>query len=152
MDTDVDALATQPKLTVERGIVWDATEGQVGNIGYYFLCALFCWLVVPLLMMLWRYLVTSYHRYELTTERLREQVGVINRRTNELELYRVKDIQVNEPLFERMFGRGTVVLETSDRTCASVLLKCVPEPRAVANMLRQHVERCRTAKGVREID
>jgi uncharacterized membrane protein YdbT with pleckstrin-like domain len=133
-------------------VMWRSSEGQVGHAGYYLLCFLFGWLVLPLLMMMWRFVSVSMHRYEMSPQRLREVRGVISRQTEELELYRVKDIAIREPLWQRLFGRGRIVLQTSDRSTPIVVLECIESPRQVAHALRQCVEQCRAAKGVREID
>lgn len=147
-----DPYASHATLTADTGALWSANEGQITNLGYYLICLLFCWLLIPVLMMLWRYLSTTVHTYEVSSERLLERSGILVRDTEELELYRVKDIVTKEPFFQRIFGRGIVVLATSDRSTPEVVLNCIPDPRYVADLLRHQVERCRVAKGVREID
>ena len=42
-------------------------------------------------MSLARYLETRFTRFEITSERIRITTGVLSRRMEELELYRVKD-------------------------------------------------------------
>ncbi len=132
--------------------VWFSTEGQVGNAGTYFLCLLFFWLLVPLAYALFKIVATLCHTYSLTNQRLRESSGIIFRKTGELELYRVKDISVRQPLLQRLLGCGQVILLTSDRSTPQVVLNAVPAPIAVADLIRHQVECCRVAKGVREID
>ena len=127
-------------------------EGQLDNLGYYAVCLAFCWLVFPLVAIVVRYLRTALHSYELTPQRLRERTGILNRQAEELELYRVKDIAIEQPLVQRLFGRGRVVLQTSDRSTPEVVLNCIQSPHDVARALREHVEKCRVMKGVREID
>lgn len=147
-----DPYASPAKLTADTGTVWSDNEGQISNLGYFIFCILFCWLVIPVLMLLWRYLATRVHTYEISAERLLERSGIFVRDTEELELYRVKDIAIEEPLIHRIFGRGSVTLVTSDRSTPQVILNCIPDPRFVAVLLRNQVERCRVSKGVREID
>jgi len=132
--------------------IWASSEGQLVNASSFAVCVALCWLVVPLLILLVRYLRTAMHVYELTPQRLRETAGLLSRQTEELELYRVKDVSIEEPLLQRIFGRGTVVLATSDRSTPVVILSCIPDPRGVADTIRNLVERCRVTKGVREID
>jgi len=136
----------------ERGVIWTATEGQVVHLGIYALCALTCWLVVPAVYAIYLYLVTRAHVYQLTDQRLIETTGLLLRNTEALELYRVKDVRIEQSLLHRTLGRGCVVLLTSDRSTPTVLLNAVSEPYAVAGLLRERVEHCRVAKGVREVD
>ena len=129
---------------------WCECEGQAASAGYYFWCVLFCWLVIPFFMGVARYLRVSKHTYTLTAQRLRVQQGLLFRRTEELELYRVKDISVDQPLLQRLAGCGRVVLETTDRSTPHIVLDAIPDPLAVADLIRDFVEQCRVAKGVRE--
>lgn len=102
--------------------------------------------------MFWVWLKTHFHRYTVTTERLSEGYGVFNRNTEELELYRVKDISMYEPFSLRMFGLSDVVLSTSDTTTPVVVVHGIREGRKLVNAVRKHTEIMRARKGVREID
>jgi len=151
-DLTADPSASPAECGPDGSPIWFATEGQIDNLGYYAVCLMLCWLVVPLLAMCARYLGTALHYYELTPQRLKERSGILSRHTDELELYRVKDIAIEEPLVQRLFGRGRIVLQTSDRSTPKVTLNCIRSPQDVARLLRDHVEQCRVMKGVREID
>jgi uncharacterized membrane protein YdbT with pleckstrin-like domain len=156
--TDLDTETARPGAPVpgtfvpEGGVVWSASEGQVANLGTLVLCLVGCWLVLPLLYAGYVGLRTACHRYTLTDQRLRERRGILSVTTEELELYRVKDITLQQPLLQRLIGRGRVVLATSDRTTPVVVLNAIGDPQTVANLVRVCVERSRVAKGVREID
>ena len=76
----------------------------------------FAALLVPALWAGWRYLVVKCRVYELTSQRLRLYEGVINRKIDEIELYRVKDTNIEQPFWFRMFGLGVLNLKTSDRS------------------------------------
>jgi len=136
----------------ESAPIWTSSEGQVVNANWMFFSLIGFWLVVPVLWMAWRMIETACHTYTLTTERLRERSGVLAVQVDELELYRVKDIAVHLPVVQRLFGRGQIVLLTSDRSTPRVVLNAVPAPGKVADLIRAHVEQCRVQKGVREID
>lgn len=136
----------------ESAPIWTSSEGQVVNASWMLFALVGFWLVVPVLWMAWRMIETACHTYTLTTERLRERSGVLAVQVDELELYRVKDIAVHLPVVQRLFGRGQIVLLTSDRSTPRVVLNAVPAPGQVADLIRTHVEQCRVQKGVREID
>ena len=138
--------------TPEQGRVWTASEGQIVNLLAFVLCGLTFWLVLPAAYALARFMGTACHRYELTDQRLLESTGVFFRRTDELELYRVVDLVIEEPLLQRLVGRGRVVLRSADRSTPTVVLNAIPNPRRVGALLRNLVERCRVAKGVRHFD
>jgi membrane protein YdbS with pleckstrin-like domain len=129
-----------------------ASEGQVVNVRVFVVCGVTFWLIVPLLYLLWRVLKTSRHQWVLTNQRLREFRGVLFRDVEELELYRVKDISIQQPPLQAMFGLGRLTLRTSDHSTPVVVLNAIPQPLALADLLRKYVERCRQAKGMRELD
>src|SRR5689334_21667869 len=60
------------------------------------------------------WLQIRFRFYRLTTERLLTTVGILSRRTETLELYRVRDIDINEPLLLRLYGLQNIELRTSD--------------------------------------
>jgi len=138
-------------MTEER-TVWFGNPSQVINLGSYILLGLFFWLVIPLFIILWKWLVVKNTKYELTTERLRMRHGVLNKKLDELELYRVRDYKLDQPFFLRLFSLGNVILQTSDRTHPTVLIEAVANAEELREQLRTHVEACRMRKGVREVD
>jgi len=105
--------------------------------------------LIPFGVAIARYLQTKFWRYELTSERLRIRRGVLSRRTDEIELYRVKDYVLSEPFVLRMFGLGDIVLTTTDDANRTVLLKAVRRPTSLRDEIRKHVEVRRQVKGVR---
>lgn len=136
----------------EEKAVWFGTPSQVVNLGSFLFLGVFFWLVFPLLIMLWKWLAVKNTKYELTTERIRTRHGILNKKTDELELYRVRDYKLDQPFFLRMFSLGNIVLETSDRSHPTVILTAIPNGEQLREQLRTYVEACRTKKGVREVD
>ena len=132
--------------------VWRGTSSQWKNFGTYLLCALFCWLIVPIFIALARYLQTKNKIYELTTERLKITEGVFSKITDTLELYRVKDLETRQPFLYRMFGVENLQLNTSDNSSPVVFIEAVPSTVALGDKIRNQVEAIRQQKGVREID
>ena len=136
----------------EADLLWASSEGQVTNLGVFVLAAFTFWLVVPVLWAVYRYVRTACHRYELTDQRLLVRSGVIVKQLESLELYRVKDLQVVGTFLQSLFGRGRVVVLSTDATAPKLLINAVANPDGVANQIREAVERRRTAKGIRAID
>jgi len=144
-------------------IVWTGTPSQITNAGTYLLMGIvillllieivfFIFAIIPILVIFWRWLAVRNTQYELTTERLKTKEGVLNRKIDELELYRVKDYSMEQPFFLRLFSKSNIVLETSDRSHPKITLHAVSDGDNLRNMIRAHVEECRAKKGVRETD
>jgi uncharacterized membrane protein YdbT with pleckstrin-like domain len=132
--------------------VWRGTSSQWKNFGVFILCALFCWLIVPIFIALTRYLQTKNKIYELTTERLKITAGIFSKVTDTLELYRVKDLETQQPFFYRLAGVENVQLNTSDASTPFVFIDAIPIKVGLADKIRNQVETIRQQKGVREID
>jgi membrane protein YdbS with pleckstrin-like domain len=133
-------------------IVWRGTSSQWKNFGVYLVCGLFCWLIVPIFFALAYYLQTKCKVFELTTQRLKVTSGVFTKVTETLELYRVKDIETQQPFFSRLVGIENVQMTTSDASSPIVLIAAVPSSVGFADKLRNQVEIIRQQKRVREID
>ena len=108
--------------------------------------------LIPALWAGWKWLTVRCHRFEISTERLKMFEGVLNRSVDEIELYRVKDTQIQQPILYRLFGLGHVILETSDRSHPKATLNAIKAPREVGEILRREVESLRDKKRVREVD
>ncbi|WP_165787149.1 PH domain-containing protein [Pseudohalioglobus lutimaris] len=105
-----------------------------------------------LMLIVWKYLEIRCIRYQLSAEQLTASHGVLNRLTDNLELYRIKDTQVFEPIWLRLVGLGNVCIHSSDKTTPTLMVRAIPKPMDVATMVRRQVEAERVRKGVREFD
>jgi uncharacterized membrane protein YdbT with pleckstrin-like domain len=132
--------------------VWRGTSSQWKNLGMYVLCGLFCWLIVPIFIALARYLQTKCKVYELTTERLKITQGVFSKVTDTLELYRVKDLEMQQPFIYRLAGVENIHINTSDQSTPFVFVEAIPSSVGFADKLRNNVEIIRQQKRVREVD
>lgn len=101
---------------------------------------------------LWRFIVIKSTVYSLTTERLIIAKGILTRVTDTLELYRVRDLQIVQPLFLRLLKLQNVHVITTDSTTAEVILDYLPSSDNLGERLRKSIEECRTAKRVRSLD
>lgn len=132
--------------------LWNGSPSQVINMPIFLLWGLFFWLVIPIFIIIWHWLVVKNIKYELTTERLKTRHGVINKKMDELELYRVRDYKFDQPIFLRLFGLGNITLQTSDQATPVVTIRAIGNGEALREQIRTAVEDCRVKKRVREID
>ncbi len=105
--------------------------------------------LVAIIHMIITIILVKATQYEVTSERIRVRHGIITKRTDELELYRVNDTSLIEPLSLRMFGLGTIEVRTMDTTNPTLFLHAVHGARTLREDLRKSVELCRDRKGVR---
>src|SRR4051794_9140111 len=77
--------------------LWSGTSSQYKNFWAWVLCIL----VIPIPWAIYRWLTVKTTTYRLTTERLLTERGILNKVTDTLELYRVRDMQVTAPFTQR---------------------------------------------------
>jgi uncharacterized membrane protein YdbT with pleckstrin-like domain len=129
-------------------VLWQGSPSQWTNFWPFVLCLL----VIPIPWAFWRWLSTRAFTYEVTNERIRIRQGVFSRRTDSLELYRVKDASFLQPFVMRLVGIGNVELETSDSTNPYLMIRGVPDADALRERILKAVDAVRDRKGVREVD
>jgi len=129
-------------------VVWEGTPSQWNNFPWF----LACLLVLPIPVALWKMLLTSTTKIRITSERLRIETGIFNKKLEEIEHYRIKDTGLRRSFWQRLVGLGTVELMTSDASMPRVLLAGLKDAAAVREHVRQQVEAVRRARGVRELD
>jgi uncharacterized membrane protein YdbT with pleckstrin-like domain len=90
--------------------------------------------------------------YEVVSEELRQYSGIFLRKHEYVELYRVKDFQIEKPLIYRIFGLGNLTIYTSDKTNPIFHLYAIRDPEEKQIILRGLVELNRREKHVFEVD
>lgn len=109
-------------------------------------------LLVPLLVGIVLFLhvwsKTASLHYRLTTQRLFVRRGLIAKHIDEVELFRVKDITVNQTLFQRILGYGTITILSTDDSNPELNLVGVGKPIEVKETIRDHYRASRKREGV----
>lgn len=82
----------------------------------------------------------SFTRYRLSEDRLFCETGFLNIKSDEVLLYRVRDLQLNLRLAQRIFGVGTICVVSSDKSSPHLDLVNVKNPRRVKELIHQNVE------------
>ncbi|MGC3989604.1 MAG: PH domain-containing protein [Chthoniobacteraceae bacterium] len=132
-------------LVIAGGVVF-------GMLQYQWPWYLLALAMLPILMAFWKSLRVRSRVFHLTTERLLLTEGILNKATDSLELYRVRDLRVLQPLWQRMFGLETIQLDTTDDDTPHILVDYIPADLRLADKFREQVEACRVKKGVRDLD
>jgi len=108
--------------------------------------------VYVLINLLWQILKVWCIRYEVDPEQLRYSSGVILRKHEFVENYRIKDYAIEKPLIYRMFGLGNLTIYTSDKTTPILHMYAIRKPEEKYQIMRGLVEISRKEKRVYEID
>jgi uncharacterized membrane protein YdbT with pleckstrin-like domain len=90
----------------------------------------------------------TFTRYSLTQDKLVIDTGFISRKEDEVRLYRILDISLDRPLSQRIWGLGSIRLNTADKTLPEVVIKRIKHAKSVKDMLSDMVEKERDEKRI----
>lgn len=91
----------------------------------------------------------SFTRYRLSGDRLFCETGFLNLKTEEVLLYRVRDLSLSMTLGQRIFGVGTICVQSSDKSMPHLDLKNVKHPREVKELIHKSVEEAKDRRRMR---
>ena len=97
----------------------------------------------------WLGMPVTFTRYALSEDRLFVSEGFLNIKDDEILLYRIRDIDTQWNLWQRIFGVGTVTVVSSDKTMPTLVLKNVKDPVFVKELLHKQVEEMKIKRRVR---
>ena len=82
----------------------------------------------------------SFTTYSVSEDRLFRDSGLLNRTYEEVLLYRIRDISLKRSLGQMIFGVGTIVIHSSDKSSGTLEIENVKSPRQVKELIHQLVE------------
>jgi membrane protein YdbS with pleckstrin-like domain len=106
-------------------------------------------LVLGVLVLLLVWIRVKSSSYRLTTQRLFVRRGWVAKHLNELELYRVKDVVVDQGFLQRILAYGTITVLADDDSTPAVALARISRPIKVKEMIRTQYRAARQREGVR---
>jgi len=139
-------------MSLEKDI-WKGSPSHWTSVLYYIMCIPLIFVGgIGVVMGIWRYLTIRTWEISITSQRMIEEKGVLSKTTNELELFRVKDITLDQPIILRLVGLSNIILHTSDKTTPIVTIPGVPDGKKLREEMRNIIDKRRDEKGVRERD
>ncbi|PRQ09627.1 PH domain-containing protein [Enhygromyxa salina] len=92
---------------------------------------------------LWTYLVQISSKYKISLRRVETEHGVLAKRVDSLELWRVLDVEYTQSLVDRIFNNGRIRLISTDKTNPDLVIHGLPNHRALFEQLREAVQNAR---------
>jgi uncharacterized membrane protein YdbT with pleckstrin-like domain len=165
---NIPVISAHSQAVGNESVVWTGRSSQLVNlkgniISLVLIVALYIaaikWysyllLGIPLIAvkMVYDWYYTHSAKYVLTNQRLIRKSGILNVVTFEIELYRVKDALLFEPLLLRLVSLGNIYLSSSQRSTHNFTIEAVPDAAQLRELIRKLVETRRSEKGVGEFD
>ena len=91
--------------------------------------------------------------YRVTTRRIVVETGVLSKRLEQIDLYRIADYTVDRPFLQRVMGSGNLLLKTFDKSTPELHIREIKtDVVALYEKLRAATEAEKIKRGVRMID
>ncbi len=92
-------------------------------------------------------------RYKITTQRVVIERGMLSKRMDQVDLYRIVDYVVERPFAQRLMGTGNIILEAMDKTTPEVRIDGIKtDVVQLYERLRYCTEQEKRKRNVRVID
>lgn len=161
----------------QETVIFDGTAAKIGRFGAFvatfILAALL--VVIPIALRMWTTLAMpwwvtaggiilaillvlgqiAYHssiRYRITNYRIDYERGMLTRKIDSMELWRVDDIQFRQTLLERITGVGTIEIFCRERQAMQNVLISIPGARKVFEEVKSSILIAKRQRGILELD
>ena len=92
------------------------------------------------------------NRYKITNYRIDHEFGLLSKNYDTLELWHVNDVSMRQGPVDRIFGVGTISIESDDRSTPHLELRSLAKPRQLLESLKQRVIAVKRQRGVIKMD
>lgn len=99
------------------------------------------WIALGLIVLIWGIGILTYLwrrlgiHYELTTQRFIHKDGLLTRHTDRIEVIDISDVSYHQGPVERIFGVGTIVISSSDRSHPELVMVGIDDVSDVATLI-----------------
>ena len=130
-----DAETEKPLFTGHPAVIYSAWQWL----------AVICTLGIAYLFYWIRSIATSY---EITTQRVRVERGILSKLKENVELFRIDHFDLHKPLGMRLVGHCVLHLRSSDSGFSTVMILGIPNLESLADTLRECSLRERTRRRI----
>ncbi len=118
------------------GFAWNLHPGIVFLVGFAVLGAgyLYVWLM----------LIST--EYRLFNESLEVESGIISRKIENIQLFRVRDLGLSQSVLGRIFNVGNIAISSTDKTAPLYTLHGVDNPRELYDTVREQVAKSQATR------
>jgi membrane protein YdbS with pleckstrin-like domain len=122
---------------VNRLLALELTEQQLSTFGGYRGLAGFGLILIVVLLLLIKMLRLKMTRYEVTAERIEWSRGILDRKVDNLDMFRVIDLKLRRSLLDCALGVGTVELIATDKTDPQFTFEKMRDSRRLYDVIKK---------------
>jgi len=129
-------------------VLFEGNPAVIGSAG-----ALLLTLITVGLAAVFFWIRSLGYRYRITNHRLVIEEGILSKRLEQIDLYRVTDYVVERPFGQRLLGTGNLIIQSNDRTTPTLRVEGIrTDIVALYEALRRSTEQDRVRRNVRTVD
>ena len=113
------------------------TASQAFAIGRYRMLAGAAIAALVILILLFKTLKLKMIYYEVTAERIEWSRGILDRRVDNVDMFRVVDLKMRRSLLDCILGIGTVALITNDKTDPEFVFEKISDCRYLYDVIKE---------------
>lgn len=91
----------------------------------------------------------TFTKYAINEDRIFLEKGLFTMTVDEILLYRVRDISLKITLGQRIFGVGSIVINSTDKTLPCLEIKNIKKPLEVKELIHKKVEEMKVSRKMR---
>lgn len=91
----------------------------------------------------------SFTKYSLSKDRIFVKTGFFTSKFEEVVLYRVRDLSLTRSLWQKLFGVGSVTVQSSDKSMPTLVLKNIKKSFEVKELLHACIEEMKKERRMR---
>jgi len=116
---------------------FEFTNSQSTTFGDYRIIAAVVVGILAVLFFVLKVIIIKSTAYEVTADRIEWERGLLNRKIDNVDMFRVVDLKLHRSILDCMIGIGTVTLFTKDETDPEFELYKVRNPRKIFDILKK---------------
>lgn len=92
---------------------------------------------------LWCGLPWTFTIYSVSKDKITIEYGFLSKKEDDIRLYRITDITLVRSFIQRIFGLGSIICCSSDRTSGNFVIKNIYNTKEIKDMLSDLIEKAR---------
>ena len=116
---------------------FELTGSQVLVFGKYRVIAGIALVIVVVFFLLLKMVRLKMTYYEITPERIEWRRGILDRRVDNLDMFRIVDLKMRRSVFDCILGIGTIGLITTDKTDPEFVFEKIRQPRQLYDIIKK---------------
>jgi uncharacterized membrane protein YdbT with pleckstrin-like domain len=115
----------------------ELAEDRIIEVGRYRILAGLALGAIVMLVLIIKVINLKAVYYEITADRVEWSRGILDRKVDNLDMFRVVDLKMRRNLLDCVFGIGTVALITTDKTDPNFVFRKMKNSRSLYDIIKR---------------